>query len=113
MGIWGNIGDRLTGALCKNLITDLLMGLPLDQIPGRDVVNGVLGQGSSGGQNVPLVGGLLGQGQGQGQGQMGKPASPQKMPTQNVPLVGGLLGGGKRKPNSPTTTVRSRFPFDF
>lgn len=108
MGIWGNIGDRLTGALCKNLITDLLKGLSLDNLTGPDLVGGLLKpMGTNGGQ-VPLVGGLLGS----KQEQRGTPA-PQKMPAQNGQLLGNLLGGGQRKPTMKPTTNRNRFPFDF
>lgn len=83
MGIWGNIADRLTGALCKNLITDVLtnLGLPLDKIPGQDVLGGILGNGQKGNQkDVPLVGGIL-----------GNNGNAEKMPG-GLGSVGGLLG---------------------
>lgn len=57
IGLWGNMGDRLTGAVCKNLLGNLLnLGqLPVPNLPGQvplplPVQN-----------NVPLVPGILGQ----------------------------------------------------
>lgn len=130
MGIWGNIADRLTGALCKNLITDLLTkvglpgtdilsnGNPLDKIPVVSGFDGILGQGQNGNNAAPgSMLGFLGQGQGQSQGQGQRP--PARKPAQNSPLgFGGLFGGGQR--NSRTSlqgpsrmTSTTRFPIDF
>lgn len=91
--MWGNIGDRLTSALCKNLITNLLGTVPIGNLP---LVNG----------QIPLVG-QTGQGQVQ----------------QAVPNVVGGLFGGQRAPSRPKqqqparrTTPKSNLldiPFDF
>lgn len=55
MGLWGNIADRVTGAICKNVLGQILnlpklLDKPLSNVP---VVNGL----GSAGQN--LGGGLL------------------------------------------------------
>lgn len=112
MGIWGHITDRLTSALCKNLITDLLGTLPIGQLP---ILNGKNGLELLPGQNgqLPLVPGqsglpLLGQ-SGQGQQAMS-----------NIPLgngLGGLLGGQRnQQPATKRTPPRKNLlgiPYDF
>lgn len=46
MGIWGNMADRMTGALCKNLVGNLMNKLPLKNVPTAPP--------------VPLLPGLIG-----------------------------------------------------
>ncbi|XP_028026249.1 carboxylesterase 3 [Bombyx mandarina] len=57
MGLWGGMADRLTGALCKNLIGDLLsklpIPLPVDKLPVDNPLNN-LGLGNLGGNKLPL-----------------------------------------------------------
>nr|WGO51728.1 putative antennal esterase CXE32 [Ectropis grisescens] len=118
MGMWGNMGDRLTSALCKNLITDLLGTLPIGDIAngkiplvsGQNPLGALTGQqnvlplgGLTGQQNSMPLGGLLGQTQGQQ-----KPQS----------ITGGLFGQRAPSRNQATrkTTPKSNLldiPFDF
>ncbi|XP_037303127.1 acylcarnitine hydrolase [Manduca sexta] len=67
MGLWGGMADRLTGALCKNLIGDLLSGLPLqlplDNVPLNNLPLNQLPLNNLGGDVLPmnnLLPGVLG-----------------------------------------------------
>lgn len=66
MGLWGNMAERLTGALCKNLIGNLLK-LPKMPFPLQITT-----------PKLPLD------------------LPINKLPANNLPGLGGLLGGGKR-----------------
>lgn len=34
MGLWGNMADRVKGALCKKVLGNVLNKLPLSKLPG-------------------------------------------------------------------------------
>ena len=85
IGLWGNMGDRLTGALCKNLLGNLLN---LQQLPGQlPNLQGQLPLQLPGQNNAPLVPGLLGK-------------QPTKTPSRQT-----------QRPR--TTQAPFRLPFDF
>ncbi|XP_026746804.1 liver carboxylesterase 4-like isoform X2 [Trichoplusia ni] len=88
IGLWGNMGDRLTGALCKNLLGNLLN---LSKLPGQ-LPNQLT-------QQIPNQ-------------------LTQQLPTQgSVPLVPGLFGkpATKAPARKPQRTTQGAFklPFDF
>ena len=86
IGLWGNMGDRLTGALCKNLLGNLLN---LQQLPGQ----------------LPNLPGQL-----PGQVPLQLPGQ------NNAPLVPGLFGKQPTKAPQPRRTTKApsfKLPFDF
>lgn len=102
MGIWGNMGDRLTGDLCKNLLGNLLNTIPgLNKLPVGD---------------LPL----------KDLTQVNKLPNNVLQPVKNVPVLDGVLGGVMKSTSPPskaqstrrTTSRRGLFgggglPFDF
>ncbi|XP_061704438.1 carboxylesterase 4A isoform X2 [Cydia pomonella] len=107
MGLWGNMADRLTGALCKNLIGNLLnlhsivtpdIKLPI-QVPtnvpnplgglGNNGGNALGGLGKPGGNalgGLGGLGGLVGGNMGQSQRQTAqKPKTTTQKPSMNFP----------------------------
>ncbi|KAJ8718906.1 hypothetical protein PYW07_016462 [Mythimna separata] len=85
IGLWGNKGDRLTGALCKNLLGNLLNLQQLGQLPNLSNQVPLL----PGQNNVPLVPGLFG-------------PQPTKAPQRQT-----------QRPQQRTTKAPFRLPFDF
>ncbi|KAJ0177681.1 hypothetical protein K1T71_006554 [Dendrolimus kikuchii] len=84
MGIWGNMGDRLAGDLCKNLIGNLLKGipglnnLPVGELPLTDLTNQASNNLLPPSNNLPVLGGVS-------NGLFGSGPKTTKAPSRNRP----------------------------